>query len=399
MMDRFMKKLKKKSNVPKDKLSLHANQPLAKSSLSPYPVKSSISPYALPTNPFSIRNTPFLYADSAKGAYTRQCHSKGHKQRPNLSSQKSNRNASMNRNNYFNTTFSKQNNNFIIQNNRARSDLMNYNRRSGQNYKTSQKANELLQLRNQTFDLIQYESNEDQRKISGIKNIEKRIPNIREDKHSLNDDIKFFNNIVNMNNHLPSLPKKINVKEISKTNTMENDTINPKEPSRKLEKSFQNEVLFDSLISFSGSKTQLRTECKEEERLNAEKIKPYAFIMDDLKPMFFFNVKGRTEEDEEDIEFDLNTPSFVESSRAKMPKEKTTNKTEICTFNVDEKGYCYPIINLGNEHKGNIYINKTTIINNIINSNKKPTPKRINTFKIKAGVQNPKLLNHSHKTK
>ena len=176
----------------------------------------------------------------------------------------------------------------------------------------------------------------------------------------------------------------------------------------------------DPLISFCASKNQLGTNQNDdiaEELERAAKIRPYAMIMDEVKPMFFFNVKPKQEDTEDYAEegkvYDFSTPSFVESFReaadAPIDEKKVDQKAEKqkqcpfkplklvkpfkvktmkqhqqqqqhtedeCSSGAIIDNQTSPVIKMSNEQKGNIFINKTTIINNIINSSKRQVVKK-----------------------
>eukprot|EP00826_Nyctotherus_ovalis_P022068 TRINITY_DN17228_c0_g3_i1.p1 TRINITY_DN17228_c0_g3~~TRINITY_DN17228_c0_g3_i1.p1 ORF type:complete len:231 (-),score=31.69 TRINITY_DN17228_c0_g3_i1:100-696(-) len=147
-------------------------------------------------------------------------------------------------------------------------------------------------------------------------------------------------------------------------------------PARRSNSKESRERSVDGLVSFSGSRAQLKGDCSKgsEDLVNLERVKPYTLLMNELKPMFFFNVKGKTEEG-------ASTPSFVRSFREESLNEEKKNE---------------PMIKIHNTGKGNIYINKTTIINNIINSKKRATPKRTNKFKVAAFSKVPSQMYQAH---
>jgi len=261
-----------------------------------------LSPYAFPFNPFDTRK--FHYKEVFKDNYSRQLHSKGRKLRVNISSQKSNRNSLVNR---FNTTFHKQSNHFQVQY-RPHSDLVNYSLLAPHQVNVLDK---------------------------GKLNSKKAQGSIKSESK-----VKHNNYTTPKDASLPSLPK-----------------------GQQENKSF---IKKDGLISFSGSKVHLATTYEKiEELANIERLRPYTLITNDLKPMFFFNVKGKTENS-------MNTPSFIRSFRdssiQEEVKEGFSPKPKDC-------------IKIHNKAKGNIFISKTTIINNITNP-RKTTPKKTNKLKV-----------------
>ncbi len=154
------------------------------------------------------------------------------------------------------------------------------------------------------------------------------------------------------------------------------------------------ELDVERLMSFCPSTSQLAgedlaAETEEEAVKRAAQVKPYAMIRDEMKPVFFFNVRAKKHTDNESSsrDSDINTPSFIESFREDPagvnPHPRPSGQDESCTpgkvivlgrtgpVPAHEEGlggFC-PMISLNNgpdRGKGNIYINKTTIINNII---------------------------------
>ncbi len=142
----------------------------------------------------------------------------------------------------------------------------------------------------------------------------------------------------------------------------------------------------EKLLSFCSSTNQLEAVCvdDEEELRRAAQVKPYAMISDEVKPIFFFDIKPKQpSENSPKEESDFNTPSFIESFRddrsdpMPIPSENPATATSETKAQVPKTGdslekLC-PIIALrATRGKGsnNIFINRTTIINNIINSNK-----------------------------
>jgi len=166
----------------------------------------------------------------------------------------------------------------------------------------------------------------------------------------------------------------------------------------------KNAVHIDKLISFCSSMDNLAKNPDEdlEELENAAKIKPYTLIMNEIKPMFFFNMKSKNDDSDNDLEaqkeLDFNTPSFIESFRDQT--QSSENQTESkpkksdelsgnCTFHPKSEPPKY------DNKPSKIYINKTTIINNIINGNKRQTHKKpailINKRNVNNGLQGEKL--------
>lgn len=275
--------------------------------------KNAFDPFSLSSSPYALPSNSFgiyKFGDALKEGYSRQVHSKGRKLRTNISSQKSNRSSAINQ---FNTTFNKRNNYFQVQY-RPNSDLVNYSQLVRHHVNFLDKVGPpAWQTQTQNF--------------------------ARSSKHGAPKETS-----------LPSLPNSSS-KECRKRSV-------------------------DGLVSFSGSRAQLRAGCgeKTEELMNLERVKPYTLLMNELKPMFFFNVKGKTEES-------VSTPTFVRSFREEP-------------LNEEEKGE--PTIKIHNTGKGNIYINKTTIINNIINSKKRATPKKANKFKVTAFSKVPGQMYQAH---
>ena len=148
----------------------------------------------------------------------------------------------------------------------------------------------------------------------------------------------------------------------------------------------------DKVISFSSSKRHLEVEGpnEREDILQAARAGPFALMLDEVKPLFFFNVKPGNEEEDGPMESDFNTPSFIETFRedsqpAEAAEDKQHEAPPIVFHGPAQKALkecgtgktrCKP----GNGEKPNIFISKTTIINNIIKA--KGAPKLDNIVRL-----------------
>ena len=132
------------------------------------------------------------------------------------------------------------------------------------------------------------------------------------------------------------------------------------------------------MISFGRGDGNLQMEegKDKEDDINAARACALKKIPDDVKPIFFFNVRPKQDEDDEDLACGTNTPAFIESihgSECASTLETYKKTGPLCdqsrlTRNNIAAGLIKNHKSQGHlVRKGSsIFINKATIINNII---------------------------------
>ena len=221
---------------------------------------SPLVPFVLNEDVYGIHNTSNACVNVLK-------HYSLSKERPfrfKVSSQESNRSLLMS--NYLNTTL--KNSSLYLDNTRAHSSSLNYTRNIKRAYN----------WKNLTLHKLGKSKSKDN-------TWEKNIPSLKPNKlYKLK---------------IPSLPGIIRFRKTPKT------VIHVPKKEEKL-------------ISFSASKSKLET-VQDIEAIKS-KMKPYALIINCLKPMFFFNLKNENKES-------MSTPSFVRSFRE---AQEVSNKDNNC---------------------------------------------------------------------
>lgn len=175
------------------------------------------------------------------------------------------------------------------------------------------------------------------------------------------NDVKLLSNIYNI--PIPSITKHINPRTFSTTvkfrqvlkpvvKGIRNNQINKSianEKSLPSKSKDQKNQITDSLTSFGKNIDNIEKYDEEPKNEMEKKTKPYRLVMNDIKPMFFFNMENRLEGNTQGKDgSELNTPSFMESFRLKGDSKQ------------DCKTYAI-------ELKENSLMNETTVISNMTN--------------------------------
>eukprot|EP00826_Nyctotherus_ovalis_P064752 TRINITY_DN9507_c0_g1_i4.p1 TRINITY_DN9507_c0_g1~~TRINITY_DN9507_c0_g1_i4.p1 ORF type:complete len:327 (-),score=51.21 TRINITY_DN9507_c0_g1_i4:131-1111(-) len=153
----------------------------------------------------------------------------------------------------------------------------------------------------------------------------------------------FFTSVVKFRRLLKPVAKRVhNIKKDPKP-------IFLAKPSNVSNLQEKNDKLRDSLISFGESINNSKEELEDCSKVS--KGRPYALVANEIKPMFFFNVRKRAgDENKEKTGSEANTPSFLQSCKITLDPQKK-----------EDTGKEY-----GEKLENCVLLNRTTIFSNAV---------------------------------